>query len=111
MADWGSNQKLSASPRLFWFVGWCSTAVKFTEFNAASVFPPLDFRIPQSMHLPPDDSVVLKRFVFESSKIAELKAKASGPMVLQPTPVEALTALIWKYLISVSILTKGFPRL
>ncbi|KAJ0095106.1 hypothetical protein Patl1_15560 [Pistacia atlantica] len=87
-------------------------SVKFPEFNAASSsFHPLDSDIPPSMKVTRDESVITKRYVIESSKIAQLKAKAASPIVLQPTRFEAVSALIWKCLDNVSRSTKGFPRL
>ncbi|XP_031260547.1 BAHD acyltransferase At5g47980-like [Pistacia vera] len=87
-------------------------SVKFPEFNAeTSSLHPLDSNIPPSMKVTRDESVITKRYVIESSKIAQLKAKAASPMVLQPTRFEAVSALIWKCLDNVSRSTKGFPRL
>ncbi|XP_054793844.1 stemmadenine O-acetyltransferase-like [Prosopis cineraria] len=42
------------------------------------------------------NSCVTRRFVFDSSKITKLKAKASSNIVEQPTRVESVLALIWK---------------
>ncbi|PON64754.1 Transferase [Parasponia andersonii] len=39
---------------------------------------------------------VSKRYVFDKSKIAALKAKAASDGVKQPTRVEVVTALVWK---------------
>ncbi|GKU98136.1 hypothetical protein SLEP1_g11173 [Rubroshorea leprosula] len=44
----------------------------------------------------------MKTFVFHSSKIAELKAKAASERVPQPSRVEVVTALIWKWAMAVS---------
>ncbi|XP_031261344.1 BAHD acyltransferase At5g47980-like [Pistacia vera] len=86
-----------------------SDGVKFPEFNAASIFPPLDSK--PHITIPRHDSLISKRCVIESSKIVSLKAKAAGATVQQPTRVEAVTALIWKCMINVSRSAKGFPRL
>ncbi|KAJ0089615.1 hypothetical protein Patl1_14893 [Pistacia atlantica] len=56
---------------------------KFPEFNvASSIFHPLDSDIPPIMKVTRDESVITKRYVIESSKIAQLKAKAASTMVL-----------------------------
>ncbi|GMN70181.1 hypothetical protein TIFTF001_039227 [Ficus carica] len=41
---------------------------------------------------------VAKRYVFDKSKIAALKAKTASDTVKQPTRVEVVTALIWRCL-------------
>ncbi|GFY95140.1 hypothetical protein Acr_10g0005250 [Actinidia rufa] len=43
----------------------------------------------------PDANVISRRFVFDGSKIAALKAKLTKESVTQPTRVEAVSALLW----------------
>ncbi|KAJ0260436.1 hypothetical protein HA466_0066390 [Hirschfeldia incana] len=67
------------------------------RFAEATIYPPA----PPHMALlgsPTVDSkkCIMNRFVFESSKIAELKRKAASKSVPMPTRVEAITSLIWK---------------
>ncbi|KAL5862612.1 hypothetical protein ACOSQ3_000126 [Xanthoceras sorbifolium] len=47
-------------------------------------------------------SSVKRRFVFESTKITALRAKAASASVQKPTRVEAVTALIWKCIVKIS---------
>ncbi|XP_052172402.1 vinorine synthase-like [Diospyros lotus] len=79
---------------------WASTALGFPDtavpnFTAASSrFPPRD-QPPATLSevvkfKQPEEKFTVKRFVFEASKIAALKAKAAG------TRVQSVTALLWK---------------
>uniref|UniRef100_A0A2P2LNW4 BAHD acyltransferase At5g47980-like n=1 Tax=Rhizophora mucronata TaxID=61149 RepID=A0A2P2LNW4_RHIMU len=76
-------------------VGSAEAAVPL--LNAASIFPPQNLPLPTP---PPAESrtdmSVTRRFVFDGSKIAALKAKSTSETVTNPTRVEAVTALIWK---------------
>ncbi|KAL5795314.1 hypothetical protein ACOSQ2_000134 [Xanthoceras sorbifolium] len=47
-------------------------------------------------------SSVTRRFVFDSTKITALRAKAASASVQKPTRVEAVTALIWKCIVKIS---------
>ncbi|XP_059657304.1 stemmadenine O-acetyltransferase-like [Cornus florida] len=67
------------------------------NLNNASLFPPLD--LPKPTNSSQERVLVTKRFVFNSSAIAALKARAvtgASCTVQQPTRVEVVTALIWK---------------
>ncbi|GLT46064.1 hypothetical protein SLA2020_198520 [Shorea laevis] len=69
---------------------------------ASSLFPPLQFPL-EVVKLPYQNRNVIKRtFVFHSSKIAELKAKAASERVSPPSRVEAVMALIWKCAVTAS---------
>ncbi|EXB82422.1 Salutaridinol 7-O-acetyltransferase [Morus notabilis] len=50
---------------------------------------------------------VAKRYVFDKSKIAALKAKFASDSVKQPTRVEVVTALVFRCLMEASISTTG----
>nr|UYB01031.1 acyltransferase-acetylates C3 hydroxyl of 16b-hydroxy-cucurbitadienol [Iberis amara] len=68
-------------------------------FAGATIYPPPD----SSFHSPTVDDLskftgkcVTNRFVFKSSKIAELKRKAASESVPVPTRVEVITSLVWR---------------
>ncbi|KAJ4705930.1 Vinorine synthase-like [Melia azedarach] len=95
---------------------WAATAldsveVVLPEYVTESVFPPDE----SLLHGPHVDAsgvgYVTKRFVFDASKIAELRAKVASASVPKPTRIEALTALIWKCAMTVSRSNRGFSRL
>lgn len=78
---------------------WACTAVP--DFYAASHFYPgnnLSFAPPTSMAPKQMEKSVAKRYVFDKSKIAALKAKTASDTVKQPTRVEVVTALVWRCL-------------
>jgi hypothetical protein len=75
-----------------------------------SIIPPKDI----SMTPPAVENIkfkehksVTKRFVFNGSKIAALKAKAASASVEQPTKVETVAALIWKCAMKASRTNSG----
>ncbi|KAF8399851.1 hypothetical protein HHK36_015722 [Tetracentron sinense] len=97
------SHKIADAASLATFVGtWSAIARGATEivgprFDLASLFPPRDL----SGFMPTTgitkDKIVTKRFVFDASKIAALRAKAAtGTCVECPTRVEALSAFIWR---------------
>ncbi|XP_010529016.1 PREDICTED: BAHD acyltransferase At5g47980-like [Tarenaya hassleriana] len=68
------------------------------RFAESSIYPPAD-----SLHCPSVDGLFkdrgtcsMKRFVFDPSKIAELKRKATSDDVPDPSRVEAIATLIWR---------------
>ncbi|KAJ4717077.1 vinorine synthase-like [Melia azedarach] len=87
---------------------WARTAHKNTEdairpkFDAVSLFPPNDAyprQVCSSVVLTSYmkfDNFITRRFVFDASAIANLKAKAKCSWVQNPTRVEAVTALLTK---------------
>ncbi|KAF3444027.1 hypothetical protein FNV43_RR13717 [Rhamnella rubrinervis] len=74
-------------------------------FDAASYFPPKDqdhdHNLAADEKPPPvvlnwPDKCVTKRFVFDGSQVAALKAKAASEYAQRPSRVEAVSALIWR---------------
>lgn len=99
------SHKIADAATLNTFIrSWATTASGIGQnvvpiFNAVSIIPHKDI----SMTPPAVENLkfkehksVTKRFVFNGSKIAALKAKAASASVEQPTKVETVTALIWK---------------
>ncbi|XP_021746722.1 BAHD acyltransferase At5g47980-like [Chenopodium quinoa] len=81
--------------------GWSSMASRsgnevIPEYGASSLFPPLDSSITQYALKLDTDRTSTKRFVFDGSKIAKLKARAASEGVPKPTRVEAVSSLLWK---------------
>ncbi|XP_028754259.1 vinorine synthase-like [Neltuma alba] len=74
----------------------CMTESMLPKYVMESHFPSMEF----SNDLPPlefkPSNCITRRYVFESSEITKLKAKASSKLVEQPTRVESVLALIWK---------------
>ncbi|QDP16941.2 hypothetical protein Tsubulata_042465 [Turnera subulata] len=95
---------------------WGGTALKSKDvvipaFMGDCIFPQMDlsFLKPTSLELIQRECV-MKRFVFDGSKIGMLKAKAASEKVPEPTRVEAVSALIWKCAISASRSSLGLER-
>ncbi|KAG7542806.1 Transferase [Arabidopsis thaliana x Arabidopsis arenosa] len=101
------SHKICDAASLVTFIkDWATTAAKgksnsSIEFAETTIYPPP----PSHMYLefPSTDSTsnitgkcLLKRFVFEPSKIAKLRHKAASESVPVPTRVEAVTSLIWR---------------
>ncbi|VVB01211.1 unnamed protein product [Arabis nemorensis] len=99
---------------------WATTTAKGTSndtihFAETTIYPPHDH---VSLQLPSTDSdivnltrkCVTNRFVFDSSKIAELKRKAASETVPLPTRVEAISALLWRCARNASRSNKVLPR-
>ena len=78
------------------------------EFNLASMFPRGDLTIMPEV-APKVGNSFAKRFVFDASKTAALKAIV-GDKVKNPTLVEVVTALIYKCAISASRSTSGSSK-
>lgn len=77
--------------------GHSQTQIPVLHFDhPLSFFPtrPLGLRLPPSGFERP--IIVTKRYVFDASKIAALKAQAVSPLVQRPSRTEAVTALLWK---------------
>ncbi|MCL7050205.1 hypothetical protein MKW94_000821 [Papaver nudicaule] len=79
------------------------------HFHSASLFPPKEILSSYTFKkLSARDKHVTKRFVFDASRIAALKAKATNPLyVKNPTRVESVTALIWKCASRVGIIASS----
>uniref|UniRef100_A0A1J3E586 BAHD acyltransferase n=1 Tax=Noccaea caerulescens TaxID=107243 RepID=A0A1J3E586_NOCCA len=104
-----SHRICDASSLLTFVTDWSATTAKkktnvsTLQFAETKIYPPPPPHM-ASQSPPPTDHTnanltkkcVMNRFVFESSKIAELKRNAASESVLVPTRVEAITSLIWK---------------
>ncbi|XP_038712568.1 vinorine synthase-like [Tripterygium wilfordii] len=109
------SHKVADAVSFFTFVkSWFSTAREssFPAMHNPEFFFRSDFLPPQNSLLPPLDfsrgKCVRKRFVFNSTSIAKLKAKTASASVQQPTRAEAVTALLWKCAMTTSRLVQGF---
>ncbi|GFZ02852.1 HXXXD-type acyl-transferase family protein [Actinidia rufa] len=97
---------------------WAGTAfgspsAVLPDFTSASTrFPPIDH--PKLTMLTnfckQTRNVVTSMFVFEASKIAELKAKAASMSMQCPTRFEVVTAFLWKCTILASRSRSGSPQ-
>ncbi|CAA7027838.1 unnamed protein product [Microthlaspi erraticum] len=103
-----SHRICDASSLLTFVTDWAATTAKkksnvsTLQFAETNIYPPPPPHM--ASQSPPTDQPnanltkknVMNRFVFESSKIAELKRKTTSESVLVPTRVEAITSLIWR---------------
>ncbi|PON64750.1 Transferase [Parasponia andersonii] len=91
----------------------CGGVAVVPVFDSASYFPlgyKFSFEPPASGWEKPLEWVT-KMFVFDTEKIADLKAKTAGDRVQQPSRVEVVTALIWKCAMAASRSdTAGIPK-
>ncbi|XVF30855.1 hypothetical protein REPUB_Repub16aG0093800 [Reevesia pubescens] len=71
--------------------------------NFYTVMSPIDEKIHAIL---PEDKLVTKRFIFDGSKIADLRNEM-GSDLYRPTRVEAVTALIWEALIAATTEING----
>ncbi|GFY87428.1 hypothetical protein Acr_05g0010670 [Actinidia rufa] len=70
-------------------------AVRSPELlTASSLYPPKDFLSNLQIPSCSKEKISTKRFVFDSSNVAALKAESAGK--IRPTRVESVSALIWK---------------
>ncbi|XP_074303790.1 epi-neemfruitin B 7-O-acetyltransferse L7AT-like [Silene latifolia] len=81
--------------------GWsdiasCSGNRVIPEYLASSLFPPMDSSITQDSLNLRMDRTSTRRFVFEASKIAELRTRGASQDVSRPTRVEVVSSLLWK---------------
>ncbi|XP_059445099.1 BAHD acyltransferase At5g47980-like [Corylus avellana] len=111
-----SHRLADASTTSMFIHGWACAALGSgeavpPEFGAASRLPPRREFTPKSpaTHLVVEKSAT-RRYVFDASKIAALRAKGASASVEKPTRVEAVSALIWRCATSVSKLKYGSPR-
>ncbi|GAV84450.1 Transferase domain-containing protein [Cephalotus follicularis] len=112
------THKISDAATLSTFVtSWAAAAIKSCEdmvsprFDFASLLPPIDS---SSMPTPFDwirGKFITRRYVFNASKIALLKCKATNESMHQPSRVQAVTALIWKCAMAASRSNYGITRL
>ncbi|XP_010534787.1 PREDICTED: BAHD acyltransferase At5g47980-like [Tarenaya hassleriana] len=99
-----SHKVCDAASLAMFIHGWTSTAKGHSdsaspEFAAPTFFPTPD----PSLDSPISDEIfdvgkpcVKKRFVFDASKIVELKKRAASIQVSNPTCVEAISGLVWR---------------
>ncbi|KAH0850376.1 hypothetical protein HID58_095590 [Brassica napus] len=98
-----SHRICDASSLHMLLTDWAATTankksnVSTHQFAEATIYPPAPPHM-ALLHPPTMDlkKCIMNRFVFESSKIAELKRKAASQSVPMPTRVEAITSVIWK---------------
>ncbi|KAM7271527.1 hypothetical protein ACFE04_030741 [Oxalis oulophora] len=84
----------------------------FADFSLSSNLPTLN---PSSLptlgiSIEIESNIVLKRYVFEKSKIDQLMKKAISEGVKKPTRVECVSALLWKCLMATSRSRFGVER-
>ena len=99
-----SRRLADASTTTLFIQAWAGTALGsgdpavLPEFGVASRLPPRKelSATPPAKQTVNDETIVTRRYVFDASKIAALKAKAAGGSVPQPTRVEVVSGLIWK---------------
>uniref|UniRef100_A0A2N9FTG6 BAHD acyltransferase n=1 Tax=Fagus sylvatica TaxID=28930 RepID=A0A2N9FTG6_FAGSY len=111
------SHRLADAAMISMFIkGWADMALGsgeevVPEFSAASRLPPRrDFSpTPPAMNLM-NEKRATKRYVFDASKIASLKAKAASASVEQTTRIEAVSALIWKCAMTASRSNFGSPK-
>ncbi|XP_071710743.1 epi-neemfruitin B 7-O-acetyltransferse L7AT-like [Rutidosis leptorrhynchoides] len=92
-----------------------SKDVVYPNMSAPSLFPAKDLWLK-------DSSMVMfgslfkmgkcstKRFVFDSSKLSSLKAKASANGLKDPTRVEVVSSLLWKCIMAATEENTGFKK-
>ncbi|KAI5332703.1 hypothetical protein L3X38_022832 [Prunus dulcis] len=101
------SHKVSDSSTISKFISsWAAIALGSNATNpvvpaefgvAACLFPSLDFlNTPLPIMRYDKEKWITRRFVFDASKIAALKSKATTATVPKPTCVEVVSALIWK---------------
>ncbi|CAK9180347.1 unnamed protein product [Ilex paraguariensis] len=99
--------------------GWAGTAcgseVVYPHIMATSLFPTNDLWLRDSSivmwgSLFKMGKCITRRFVFDASAVATLKAKATSSSVPNPTRVEAVSAFIWKYVMAAAKEKSGTKR-
>ncbi|XP_010528792.1 PREDICTED: BAHD acyltransferase At5g47980-like [Tarenaya hassleriana] len=104
------SHKIADAASISMFVrGWAATArgdsdsATYPEFTAAKFFPPASESTRFSGKITLDRKIcATKRFVFDGSKIAELRRKVASGDVAEPTRVESITGLLWKCVVTAS---------
>lgn len=110
------SHKMADAATLTTFIrSWAAMANGSSElvrpvFMGASMFPPIDMSIPNASVELVQRKCITKRFVFNASKITALRAKVASTTVPKPTRVEAVSALIWKTVMSVVRSNSGSLR-
>ncbi|VVA98935.1 unnamed protein product [Arabis nemorensis] len=109
-----SHRLCDAASLLTFVTDWATTTAKGKlnnniHFAETTIYPPPH----ANLQSPSTDSTikcVTNRFVFESSKIAELKRQAASKAVPLPTRVEAMSALVWRIAKNASRSNFSVPR-
>ncbi|KAH7570433.1 hypothetical protein ACOSP7_018573 [Xanthoceras sorbifolium] len=80
-------------------------------YNAAALFPPRKFpeAVPPLVDIA-EERFSVKRFVFDASRVAALKAAAASASVERPSRAEAVTALLWKCALNAARSNSGSKR-
>ncbi|KAL1567295.1 shikimate O-hydroxycinnamoyltransferase [Salvia divinorum] len=107
-----SHRVADAMSMVMFINAWAATCCRDAKtivatqpsFNISSRFSPSDSSdFFKSVQLgpppPPPEKIVTKIFSFDSKKLLALKKASSGPLMSNPTRVEAVSAFIWKHLI------------
>ncbi|KAJ0093993.1 hypothetical protein Patl1_25174 [Pistacia atlantica] len=111
-----SHKIADASSMITFMKDWAATARDETDnicpqFESATLFPPKDLdEITSTVNVPPEENIVLKRFVFSGSVLATLKEKY-GDNGIHPTRVEALSSFIWSRFTASTRTKMGLERL
>ncbi|WCJ42216.1 HXXXD-type acyl-transferase family protein [Euphorbia peplus] len=81
-----------------WAATMMGTAPTLTPcLDSALLFPPIGFNFLKPSEILRSEKLITKRFTFDRKNLANLKSKlGNGNENVNPTRVEALTALIWK---------------
>jgi shikimate O-hydroxycinnamoyltransferase len=100
--------------------GWAATARKACDtvcpnFDAPSIFIQNEALSRETITTALSKSYksgrsIVRRFVFDASDIASLKAKATSSSVQNPTRVEVVSALLWKCTMTAFKATSGIQR-
>ncbi|XP_052206939.1 uncharacterized protein LOC127811267 [Diospyros lotus] len=94
----------------------CKDKAVFPDLTSAStLFPPRLEQLPRSMAYLKENWLkegksILRRFVFDSSAIKALKAKATRKLVPYPSSSQVVTALIWMRALAASTAVKGYKQ-
>ncbi|KAG7533250.1 Transferase [Arabidopsis thaliana x Arabidopsis arenosa] len=108
-----SHMLADATSLSIFLQAWAATArgesdsVASPDFVSTKLYPAAN----EAIGIPKKDQVgkrtsVTKRFVFEASKIEELRNKVASDVVPRPTRVQSVTSLIWKCVVTASTDTR-----
>ncbi|XP_031275733.1 vinorine synthase-like [Pistacia vera] len=111
-----SHKIADASSMITFMKDWAATTRDETDnicpqFESATLFPPKDLDdITSTVNVPPEENIVLKRFVFSGSVLATLK-ETYADNGIHPTRVEALSSFIWSRFTASTRTKMGLERL
>ncbi|KAI4297250.1 hypothetical protein L6164_037145 [Bauhinia variegata] len=80
---------------------YVAPSINIPSMDPSTALPPIDLDFVQNC--------VTRRFIFEESKIAELKTRVASTIVPKPSRVEANAALFWKCASAASRKNLGLP--